>query len=108
MERKIERIVRVVIKIGARRNDPVDEAGLDQGDQAAHPQTGRSQGAREREADGAIGFEELVSEDPANLPQSSRVITRKGLVDQVGDRLGPGHFRRCDAMLADALEIAHE
>ena len=54
MQRKIERVVRVVIEVGAGRDDPVDEAGLDQGDQAAHPQTGGSQCARERQADGAV------------------------------------------------------
>ena len=104
---QVERVVGVVIKVGAGRDDPVDEAGLDQGDQAAHPQAGGRQRARERQADGAVGLEELVGEDRADLAQPAGVVAREGAVDQVGDRLVAGHFRRGDAMQADALEVAH-
>ena len=59
---------------------------LIRGIEAAHPQPGRRQRARERQADRAVGLEKLVREDLANLAEPARVVAREGRVDQVGDR----------------------
>ena len=84
VERQVEGVVGVVVEVRARRDDPVDEPGLDQRDQAAHPQAGRSQGARERQADGAVGLEHLPGEDLADLAEPAGVVAEERLVDQVG------------------------
>ena len=40
MQREIKRKVSIVVKVRPGRDDPVDETGPDQRDQAAHPQPG--------------------------------------------------------------------
>ena len=42
---QVEGVVGVVIEVRPGRDDPVDEPGPDERDQAAHPQPGRGQGA---------------------------------------------------------------
>jgi hypothetical protein len=49
--------VRVVIQIRARRRDAVDEAALDERDEARLVEAGRRHRSAEREKDGAVSFD---------------------------------------------------
>ena len=46
VERHVHRVVHVVVEIGAGRDDPVDETGLDERNDHRGAQSRRSQGAR--------------------------------------------------------------
>ena len=59
MHREAEPEVRVVIEIRAGRDDPVDEAALDQRNERRHAEAGRRERAGERHADGHVGLEHL-------------------------------------------------
>ena len=107
VQRQVQGVVRVVVEVRPGRDDPVDEPGLDQRDQAAHAQPGGRQGARERQPDRAIGLEHLAGEDLADLAEPARVVAQEGLVDQVGGGLAARHGRGRDPMLADAFEEGH-
>src|SRR5262249_24979883 len=57
-------------------------------------------------ADRAVGREQLLGEDLADLAQPAGVVAGERLVDDVGGGDVSGHRRRCDASLADTVEIA--
>ena len=99
VERQVEREVGVVVEVGAGGDDPVHEPGLDQRDQAAHAQPGGGQSPGERQADRAIGLEQLAGEDLADLAQPAGVVAQERVIDQVGGDLPAGDSRgsRSDA-----------
>ena len=57
--------VEVVVEVRAGGDDPVDEAGLDQRDDARSSPAGGRQRAGEAHADGHVGLEHLLREQPA-------------------------------------------
>ena len=63
--------------------------------------------ARERQADRAIGLEELAGEDRAELAQPAGVVAEKAWSISSATVSVPLTSRRSDAMQADALEVAH-
>ena len=77
VQRQVECEVGVVVKVGAGRDDPVDETAVDERDEAAHPEPRGGQRTRERQPDGAVGLEELAGEDLAELAEPSCVISSR-------------------------------
>jgi hypothetical protein len=67
VNRVAERVVRVVIQVGPGRDDPVDEARLDQRHQARGGEPWRRERARERQRDRDVGLEDLATQELRRL-----------------------------------------
>ena len=65
-----ERPMDVVVEVGARGDDPVDEARLHEGNECGVAESRRGQSPADREADGDVGGEHLVGKDVAGFPQT--------------------------------------
>src|SRR5271157_4283531 len=107
VERQVQRVVGVMVEVGAGGDDPVHEPGRDQWNQAAHAQPGRSERAGDGQADGAVWFQELAGENLADLAQSPRVVAQEGMIDQVGGDFPARDRGGSDPMQTDTFEIAH-
>ena len=92
--------VRVVVEVRARRDDPVDEARLDERDDRRHAQPRRRERAGEGEADRDVVVQHLLGEELAGLPEPRRVVGEEGSVDQVG-----GGLAAVDAAWRDAAAL---
>ena len=88
--------VRVVIQVGARGDDPVDEPGLDEWNEATHAESGRRECPGERETDGDIALEHLVGEQVTSLAQPARVVRLERPFDELDDRLPAVDAARVD------------
>ena len=86
VEREVQRVVEVVIEIGAGADDEVDEAAVHQLDDAA-AEAGRRERAGDGQADGGVvlGRQHLVGEDVAGLRQASGVEGLEAAVDELAD-----------------------
>src|SRR4051812_21588678 len=82
--------MRVVIQVGASRDDPVDEAGFDQGYERRHAQSSRRERTGQRHADRNVVAEHACGEELAGFAQTRRVIGEEGAVDEIGRALAPG------------------
>ncbi len=58
----VEAVMDVVVEVGARGDDPVDEAGFDEGDEAGFAQAGRHERAGEADADQSVARQHLLRE----------------------------------------------
>ena len=56
----------VVVEVGARGDDPVDEARLHEGNECGVTEPCRGQSPADREPDGDLGCEHLIGEDMAD------------------------------------------
>ena len=81
MHREADAEVRVVIEIGAGRDDPVDKACFDQWNQRGNAETRGRQRSGQRDADRDFGLEHLLCEELARFAQSRSVVGKKSLVD---------------------------
>ena len=86
VQREVQRVVQIVIEVGAGADDEVDEPALHQLDHAA-AKTGRRQRAGNRQRDGRVvlGQQHLVGEDAAGLTEPRGVEGLKAFVDEVPD-----------------------
>ena len=86
VEREVQRVVQVVIEIGAGADDEVDQPAVDQLDDAA-AEAGRGQRAGDGQADGRVvlGRQHLVGEDVAGLGEAAGVERLEAVVDEVPD-----------------------
>ena len=82
--------VDVVIEIGARRYDPVDEPGPDQRHQHRPAEARGGHRPGERDADPAVRREHLLHEQLRCRSQLSRVVGQIGPVHEVGNTEAPG------------------
>src|SRR5262249_35319671 len=90
-------------KVGAGRHDPVDEARLDQRDQARHAEPRRRERAADAHADGDVVVEHVSREELHRFAQACPVVGEEGVVDQLGDA-GRGRDRaRIDAGAAEKV-----
>ena len=105
VHREPESEMRVVIEIRAGRDDPVDEAALDERNERRHAESGRRERAGERHADRDVGLEHLLREQLARFAQTRRVVGEEGVVDQIGGRLGAVDRRGIDARAAQELAL---
>src|SRR5689334_5607294 len=96
MHRQAQPEVRVVIKICAGGNDPIDEARLNQRNQCGHAKPCWCQRAGQRDANGHVGLEHLFGEELTSLSQTRSVISNECVVDEV-DQL----CRRTDRLWID-------
>ena len=103
MHREPEPEMRVVVEVRAGRDDPVDEARLDERDERRHAEPRRRERAGERQADGDVGLEHLLREELARLAQPRRVVGEERPVDQIAQ---PSRCRRCGADRCAAREEA--
>jgi len=78
--------MRVVIEIRACRNNPINEAGLNQRDQCGHAESRRSKSARQRNAHGYVGLDHLFGEELTRLAQTRGVVSNEGVVDEIDQR----------------------
>src|SRR5262249_47942343 len=83
MQREVQRIVQVVIKIRARADDEVNQPTLHHLDDAA-AETGGGQGSGNRQPHRRVVFgqKHLVGEDPTGFAKARRVERLKSLVNQ--------------------------
>ena len=86
MEREVQRVVQVVVEVGAGADHEVDQAAVHQLDDAA-AETGRGQRAGDRQADGGVVLrrQHLVGEDVAGLRQPAGVEGLEAAVDELAD-----------------------
>src|SRR5262249_1326457 len=96
VHRQAESEVCVVIKIRARRNDPIDEAGLNQRDQSGHAEPRRRQCSGQRDTNGHVRLKQLFREELTRLTQTRGVVRNECVVDEV-DQLR----RRVDRLRID-------
>ena len=68
VQRQPQAEVHVVVQVGAGGDDPVDEAGPNQGDQDRTAEACRCQGTGERQADPAFRAEHFLGVQPGRLP----------------------------------------
>src|SRR5262249_14161486 len=94
----------VVIKIGARADDPVDEPRLDKWNQARHAQARRREGPAERKANGCFLFKHSSREKPASLAQPPGVVRKKSSIHELAGIYFPAYRSWIDPLLANALE----
>ena len=59
VELHIEAVMDVVVEVGARGDDPVDEAGFDEGDETGNAQAGGHERPRETDADQTVAGQHL-------------------------------------------------
>src|SRR5688500_1066634 len=84
----------VVVEVGAGGNHPIDEAVLNQGNQASPSLAGWRQGAAERNPDGAVVQQHFLRVQAAGFAQPAGVVGGVDIVDQVrqgglcSDRIG--------------------
>ena len=86
VQREVQRVVQIVIQIGAGADDEINEAALHQLDNAA-AQTGRRQRAGNREPDRRVvlGLQHLVGEDAARFTEPRGVECLEALVNEMPD-----------------------
>src|SRR4029453_915943 len=87
VQREVQRIVQVVIEVGAGGNDEVDEAAVHHLDDAA-PHAGRGHCARDGQPDRRVVFrrEHLARENLTSLGQAAGVERLEPVVNQPRDR----------------------
>ncbi len=86
MQREVQRVVEVVIEIGAGADHEVDQPALHHLDDTA-AEAGRRQRAGDRQPDGRVAFrrEHLLGVDLAGFRQASGIERLEAVVDQVTD-----------------------
>src|SRR5262245_15134500 len=94
VHRKSESEMRVVIKIGAGGDDPVDEAGLDQRNDRRNAETRGRQSAGQSQADGDVVIEHALGEELSAFTQPRGVVGLKIVFYQLNDRSLFGDRRR--------------
>src|SRR2546422_10193377 len=78
--------VGVVIRVRARRYDPVDDPRLDEGDHRGHAKPSRRHRTGQAHADRDVLREHPLREQATALGQPARVIGQERVVDELGDR----------------------
>ena len=86
MQREVQRVVQIVVEVGAGADDEVDQPALHQLDHAA-AQTGGRHRAGDRQPDRRVvlGQQHLVGEDAAGFAEPRGIERLKSFVDQVPD-----------------------
>ena len=107
VHRHAEAKVRVVIEIGARGDDPIDEARLDEWDDRGHAEPRGRHRAGEAHAHGDIVLEHALGEQPASVRQPARVVGQERVIDEVGHRLFSGDRLRIDALSPQEFVLRH-
>ena len=79
----VQSVMQIVIKIRARGNNPVHEAGLHQRNQTGFSQAGRSQRAGQAHADEAVVRQHFFREQLGRFAKTSAVVSQKRLIDQI-------------------------
>src|SRR5947209_5816170 len=100
MKREANAEVRVVIKVRARRDYPVNEASLNQRNQSGDAESRWRQSARNGHADRHIRLKHLLCEKLASLAQTRSVISQERIVNQIRER----RFR-CDRTRVNASSL---
>ncbi len=77
----------VVIQIGARRDDPVDESMLDERDEGGDPEPGRGQCSREAYAHRDVGGQHFPCKQLTRFPQACGIIGEKRVLNQLYHRI---------------------
>jgi hypothetical protein len=81
VHREADAEVRVVIEIGAGRDDPVNKAGFDERNQRGNPETRGRQRSGQRNAHRDFRFEHFLREQLTRFTQSRGVVGKKCFVD---------------------------
>ena len=86
MQREVQRVVQIVIEVGAGADDEVDQPALHQlHDAAAEPGRRHRAGDRQRNRRVVLGQQHLVGEDAAGFAEPCGVERLKSFVDEVPD-----------------------
>ena len=96
VHRQTDAKVRVVIKVCAGGDYPVDEAGLDQRNQSGHTQARGRQSAGQGYADSNIRLQHFLREEPTRFAQAGSVIGQESTVNQVSEFRGARNWFRID------------
>src|SRR5437773_12360491 len=75
--------MRIVIEIGSGRDNPINKAGLDQGNERGDAQARGGERASDRKAHSNVGLEHLAREKTARLTQTRGVISEQGFANAV-------------------------
>jgi len=89
VQRQANPEMRIVIEIGSGLDNPINKAGLDQGNERGDAQARGGERASDRKAHSNVGLEHLAREKMARLTQTRGVISEKGFVNEVRE----GGFR---------------
>jgi hypothetical protein len=96
-------VMQIVIKIGPGGNDPIHEPRAHQRDQARFAQAGRSQGARQAQADDAVVGQHFFRQQFGRLAQASAVVGQERFVHQIGGGHVFADARRIQTRVAGKL-----
>ena len=102
VDRVAERVMGVVVEVGAGRHDPVDEPGLDQRHQARGGEPGGVSAPESESATVTSGCEDLAAQELRRFAQASRVVGGEHPIDQIGQGLFAGDRRRQDARTGES------
>jgi hypothetical protein len=100
VEREVQAEVGVVVEVRAGGDDPVDEAGLDERDDAGDADAGGGEGAGQGHADRDAVADHLLGEEAAGVAQAAAVVGEEMAVDQFLDGESGG-----DGVGEDALPL---
>jgi hypothetical protein len=92
--------MRVVIKIRAGRDNPINKTRFDKRNNCGNPQTCRSQSAGQSYADGYIIFQHFAGKKPTRFTNTRRVIRHKRFVNQIRERCAFINWCRVNAFAA--------
>lgn len=98
MKLKADAEVRIVVKVGARADNPINEAIFHQGDNARAAKASWREGSRDAHTDRYISFEHVFNENMASLVEPSSIVWLEILInnfsngDVLPDRLGNDGF----------------
>ena len=81
VHRQTDPKMRVVIKVGARRNNPIDEARLNQRNQRRDAQARRCERAGECHANRDVRLEHLLREELTRFTQAGCVVGDEGVIN---------------------------
>ena len=100
----------VVVEIGARGDDPVDEACFDEGDETGFAEAGGHERTREADPDQPVAGQHLLREQLAALAEAGGVVGLESVGDELGRASarggGPGIEARKSAEFADVFHVA--
>ncbi len=82
---QVQTKVKIMVEVCACRDDPINVAALDERDDSASAQAGRSQGAGQTHADESVISQHFTAHQLAAFSHSAGIIGQKSLVNEVGD-----------------------
>ena len=84
VEAHVETVMKVVIEIGSGGNDPIDQSGPHQGNDAGFAESRGGERAGEAQAHGTVVGQHLFDEQLRRLPDAARVVGHEGLINEIG------------------------